>query len=1099
MRQAKRIAIAALALGALLVPASQAAAEGSPAWRLRMIALPTNLVPDTSGSTAFAPAYELIATNIGAAAATGPVTLTATFPTGVTPIFDANAPLGEDRDKSSPNPVCSKTPSQTVTCTAAGPVHPGRPTFVTIPVEVSPSLNAGEVLPDVQAAVSSPGAIPVATAIPTPIDTEPPPFDFLPGAQGFSNLFTEADGSPAFAAGSHPNQLTVNLGFPSEHTALDGPTTSVGHPRDIVTDLPQGVVVNPGAAAKCTEVELLGGEPEVGGCPPAAQVGMVTIGTDTLGPRPELSSLYNMVAPPGSAGTVAFDAANVGIYVHVSGGVRSDGDYGITTTTSDVLARDVSPIEDVQIQLWGDPSSTSHDQIREPCRTLPELAPCAVEDRDTAFLTMPSACSGPLTSAAHVRSWEEAAEGVTGLPHEATAQSTDLEGNPVEVSGCSLQDFEPEIEAKPTTVLADSPSGLDFTLHQPQDQDFEHVAPANLKDATVTLPKGLVVNPSQADGLQACSSAQIGLTTPIGQKPIHFTKAPDSCPDAAKIGSLEVTTPLLEHKLPGAVYIAKPFDNPFDSLLAIYLVVDDPQSGTIAKLAGEAIPDPSTGQLTTRFEENPELPLEDVELHLFGGSRGALITPQLCGNHTTTSDLTPWSTPGGLNANPSDSFQISAGAGGGSCPASEQNAPNNPAFTAGTILPQAGAYTPFVLRLSRGDGSQRLKGIEATLPPGLAAKFAGVATCSEAQIAQAIAREKPNQGTLERQSPSCPASSAVGTVDVAAGAGPTPFHTQGTAYLAGPYKGAPLSMAIITPAVAGPFDLGAVVVRTALYVDSVTAQGKAVSDPLPQIIDGIPLDVRSVEVKLERNQFTLNPTSCEPMQIAALATSAFGAATGLANPFQVGGCKGLDFEPSLSLRLKGGTKRTSHPRLIAILKAKDGEANIAKAQVKLPPSAFLDQAHIKTICTRVQFAADACPPGSIYGKASVKTPLFDDPLSGNVYLRSSSHNLPDLVLDLRGPANQPIHIEVTGKTDSVKGALRNTFEAVPDAPFEVARVELFGGKRGLVVNSRNLCAHKYKATVKLTGQNGKSYESTPAVKTDCKKAKRHAGAKRAQR
>jgi hypothetical protein len=1087
MRATKRIAIAALALAALLAPASQASAEGAPAWRLRITALPTNLVPGTSGSPNFAPAYELVATNIGAGDAAGPVSFGATFPTGVTPIFDADSPLGEDRDNSAPDPTCSKTPSQTVTCAAVGPIHPGRPIAAIIPVEVSASLTAGEVLPDVKASVSSPAAATVATAIPTRIDTEPPPFGFLPGDQGLSNLFTEADGSPAFAAGSHPDQLTIDLGFPNEQVAVDGPTTGAGHPRDIVNDFPPGVVLNPNAAAKCTEVELLDSENEESGCPAASQVGMVTVTTDTLGPRPELSSLFNMVAPPGSAGTVAFNAANVGIFVHVSGGVRSDGDYGISTASSDVLARDVSPIEGIQFQLWGDPSSTSHDQIRRDCRRRPQLfAPCGVEDRDTAFITMPSACSGPLISAVHARSWEEAAEGVTGLPHEATAQSTDLEGNPVEVSGCSLLEFEPTIAAKPTTNVADSPSGLDFTLHQPQNQTLGQLSPANLKDATVTLPKGLVVNPAQADGLQACNSAQIGLTTPIGSKPIHFTKAPDSCPDAAKVGSLKVTTPLLEHPLPGAVYIAKPFDNPFNSLLAIYLVVDDPASGTIAKLAGEVIPDPNTGQLTTRFEENPELPLEDVELHLFGGSRAPLITPQLCGNHTTTSDLTPWSTPGGLDANPSSSFAIGSSPAG-SCPPSESGAPNNPAFTAGTILPQAGAYTPFVLWLSRNDGSQRLKGIEATLPPGLAAKFAGVATCSEAQIAQAISREKPNQGALEKQSPSCPASSAVGTVDVEAGAGPTPFHTQGTAYLSGPYKGAPLSMAIITPAVAGPFDLGAVVVRTALYVDPVTAQGKAVSDPLPQIIDGIPLDVRSVEVKLDRDRFTLNPTSCDPMQITALATSAFGGASSLANPFQVGGCKGLDFAPKLSLRLKGGTKRTSHPRLIAVLRAGEGEANISRAQVKLPPSAFLDQAHIKTICTRVQFAADQCPQGSIYGKASVKTPLFDDPLSGNVYLRSSSHNLPDLVLDLRGPASQPIKIEVSGKTDSVKGALRNTFEAVPDAPFEVARVELFGGKKGLVINSRNLCAHRYRATVKLTGQNGKSHESKPLVRTDCHK------------
>ncbi len=1099
MRSAKAIAIALVAIVAWLIPTAAQAAPAVPAWKLRLIAMPTNLKPGTTGGTALAPVYLLAATNVGAAAAkdsSGTITFSASFPTGVTP----KKTIGLDNDVSVPNPAC-KIAGQTVTCTAAGPVHPSRGISANIGVEVTGALGSGVTLPDATALISGGGASPVATSAPTRIEDEPPSFDFLPGANGLAALATNADGSPTTQAGGHPDQLTIDIGVPIEQVnAIGSIYTNAGHPRDIVTELPRGLIVNPLAAERCAEVELLTGGQEAG-CPNSSQVGMASVFTVAAsGPQFTTSSLYNMAPAPGSPATLAFNAANVGVFVHLKGGVRSDGDYGLTATSADTLARATSPILGVQAQLWGDPSSESHDQIRGACRLkAEELAPCKVEGRTTSFLTMPSQCTESTTFGAKARSWEEAGEGITDLPHSTQAQGSDLEGNPVGVSGCNLEEFKPSISSKPTTNLADSPSGLDFTLHQPQDQQLGHISPANLKDATVTLPKGLVVNPAQADGLEACSPAQIGLTTPIGQKPIHFTKDPDNCPAAAKIGSLEVTTPLLDHPLPGVVFIAKPFENPFGSLLAIYLSINDPASGTVSKLAGEVILDPATGQLTNRFEENPELPLEDVKLRLFPGARAALTTPQLCGTHTTTSDLTPWSTPEGSNAHPSDSFQTSAGVGGGSCPSSEGGAPNAPSFTAGTILPQAGAYTPFVLKLSRNDGTQRLKGIEATLPPGLAAKFAGVATCSDAQIAQAIAREKPNQGILEKQSPSCPASSAVGTVDVAAGSGPTPFHTEGTVYLAGPYKGAPLSMAIITPAAAGPFDLGAVVVRTALYVDSVTAQGKAISDPLPQIIDGIPLDVRSVEVKLDRNQFTLNPTSCEPMKIAGSATSAFGGTTSLSNPFQVGGCQGLDFKPSLSLRLKGGTKRTSHPKVIAILKAGDGEANMARAQVKLPPSAFLDQAHIKTICTRVQFAADQCPAGSIYGKAQVKTPLFDNPLTGNVYLRSSSHNLPDLVLDLRGPAFQPIKIEVTGRTDSVKGALRNTFEAIPDAPFETARVELFGGKRGLVINSRNICAHKYRATVKLTGQNGKSYDTKPLVKNDCKKKKRKSAHKVAKK
>jgi hypothetical protein len=616
----------------------------------------------------------------------------------------------------------------------------------------------------------------------------------------------------------------------------------------------------------------------------------------------------------------------------------------------------------------------------------------------------------------------------------------------------------------------------------------------------------MAVNPSQADGLDACSTERIGLTTSIGESPIHFSKAPDSCPDAAKLGSVEVTTPLLaqygaENKLQldpetgkpileplhGSVYLAKPFANPFGSLVAIYLSINDPPTGTIAKLAGRATLDPATGQITTRFEENPQLPLEDVRLHLFGGARGALITPPACGTHTSTSDLTPWSAPEGQDAHPVDSFQTSAIPGGGACPGTEAAAPNQPTFSAGTLAPQAGAYSPFVLKLSREDGSQRISTIDTTLAPGLTGKLAGISSCSEAQIAQAAGRGHPNQGAIEQASPSCPAASEVGTVIVGAGAGSNPFYVQGHAYLAGPYKGAPLSLAIVTPAVAGPFDLGAVVSRVALNLDRDTAQIHAVSDPLPTILDGIPLDIRSIALKMDRPNFTLNPTNCDPLAITGGATSLLGQTAALTQRFQVGGCKGLGFKPKLSLKLLGGVKRSATPRLVANLTAKPGEANIASAQVKLPRAAFLDNAHIKTICTRVQFVADTCPPGSIYGKASARTPLLDYPLSGSVYLRSNpAHTLPDLVAKLKGPDTQPIEIDLAGKTDSVKAALRNTFEAVPDAPVSSFHLELFGGKRGLVELSRNLCAHTYRAEVKLTAQNGKTFDTTPVVGNSCK-------------
>lgn len=624
------------------------------------------------------------------------------------------------------------------------------------------------------------------------------------------------------------------------------------------------------------------------------------------------------------------------------------------------------------------------------------------------------------------------------------------------------------------------------------------LASAHLKDTTVTLPEGLTINPSVANGLAACSESEVGLIgTGFGApNPIHFTKTPQSCPGASKIGTVSVGTPLLDHKVEGALYIAKPYANPFGSFMALYLVVEDEQTGTIAKLAGKVTPDPATGQLTTVFTDNPQLPLEDIDLSLFGGPKAALKTPLACGAYTTTSTLVPWSTPEGQTEHPSDTFQTSVAAGGsGACPASEDAAPHRLSLDAGTIAPAAGAYSPFVFKLTRQDGTQRIKQIDTTLPKGLTGKLAGVPYCPESAIAQAMSREAPNKGALEQSDPSCPAASQIGTITVGAGAGVTPYYTSGNAYLAGPYKGAQLSMVSITPAVAGPFDLGAVVVRIPLYVGSETAQIHAVSDPIPQIIEGVPLDVRSISLRLDRPSFTLNPTSCEPTEVTASAISSLGSPAALASPFQVGGCRALKFAPKLNITLKGGTTRGKHPALKAVLTYPQGSnyANTASAQVTLPHAEFVDQSHFKTICTKVQFAADACPAGSIYGKATAITPLLDAPLEGPIYLRSSTHTLPDMVIAFRGQ----VDVDLVGKVDTGKtGGIRTTFEAAPDAPVSKVILRMQGGKKGLLVNSENICRKEQRAIADLGAQNGKISETKPLVRNGCKgkpKAKKKAG------
>lgn len=1094
--------IAAFSLAAALA-STASATPAAPAWALTLTPLPANFAPGAQVE------FLLYATNVGADATSSPSYIEATLPEALTPL----SVRGSNSTPGTSEPGCAIL-AQTVRCEAPDSVGSGREFFAQMKIQVASSPSGGSLI---QSTVGGGGAPSASATISPPLQGEALPFSIQ--GPGLSAPLTEPDGSPATLAGSHPYQQTISFGFPIEAPETHGLSNS-GHPRDVALELPRGMIGDPAASS----VLCTGAQFEGEGCPVASQVGVFEL--DTLAGEvgnngPFTTPLFSLVPPPGVAAEFGTNAGDIGFYVHILAGLRSDGDYGIEVNTPDIIALGSTPIFSIQTQLWGDPSATVHDPIRGRCsRSIVEVCP-AIAPQRTAFLTLPGDCPGnPLPFAVRADSWEQ-----PGTFVESTYDSADLAGDPVSVGGCSALEFQPTIEARPTTNLTDSPSGLDVELHQPQNTDKEQRSTAQLRDATVTLPEGMSVNPSQAGGLNVCNPAQIGLLTQVGQGgPIHLSKQPAACPDAAKLGTVDVTSPLLvqrdaSHKLEldpetgeplpeplhGSVYLAKPYENPFGSLLAIYLDIEDPQTGIVAKLAGKVTPDPQTGQLTTTFTENPELPIEDISLHLFGGARGALITPPTCGAtnskgeeepHATTTDLIPWSAPETPDAHPSSGFSLSA-APGGPCARTGQDLPNAPTFTAGTLSPQAAAYSPFVLKLSRADGTQRLTGFDTTLPPGLTGKLAGVGECSEAQLARAASRSNPEEGILERRDPSCPAASRLGTVDVAAGAGPTPFNTQGTAYLAGPYKGAPVSMAVITPAIAGPFDLGTVVVRVALYVDPDTARIHAVSDPLPTILDGIPLDVRSIAVKLDKPDFTLNPTSCDPMKITGSALSTLGQSAALANPFQVGGCPQLPFKPKLSLKLKGGTKRASHPKLIATLKAKPGEANVASAQVKLPPSAFLDQAHIRTVCTRVQFAADSCPKGSIYGTASAVTPLLSDPLSGNVYLRSSNHKLPDLVVALKGPASLPIEIDLDGKTDSVKGALRNTFEAVPDAPVSSFRLELFGGKRGLVVNSRNLCAHSYRAEVNLDGQNGKVFDTKPAVGTDCRKGRKGKGKRHA--
>jgi len=1087
---ARKAALAIAAICCIAAALLPAAAQGAPApaWAITLQPMPSNF---TAGALR-TPQYLINATNIGAADTDGStIVIKATLPAGLKP----SKPLALNTDpRADEDPSCKIEALQTIVCETSKVVGPGRQIQAQTDVEVS----APEGTLITEASVSGGGATAASTSFPTEVKAQELPFDFLPG---FRALLTDEEGNPATLAGSHPYQQTITFALPTKSFGVD--MSNAGHARDIYVELPRGLVGSPAASpVLCSEVQLTGGE----GCPLESQVGITDITTIVGNKNNGISStnLYNMVPPPGAVAELATDVADSGIFLHVLVGLRSDRDYGIEAATHDILALGTQPIFGVQAQVWGDPSGPAHDRIRGDCPPE-EPEDCEAVQQETPLLTLPGDCPGaPLGFRALADSWEE----------PTTTKEAFDEGP--EVTDCAALEFEPTIQSRPTTNLTDSPAGLNFTLHQPQQepnpQPLAGRATATLKDAVVRFPAGMVVNPSQAGGLGACSEGEIGFRGKEGQR-LLFSKTPQSCPAAAKIGTLEASSPALVARTPdheietdpegnpilevlrGSVYVAAPFANPFDSLVAVYLVIEDEKTGIIAKLAGEGELNPTNGQITTRFRENPELPIEDIRVRLFGGPRGTFTTPPTCGTYTTESELTPWSAPEGKSAGPTDSFQSTASPLGGTCPTNEAELPNAPKLAAGTLNPAAGKFSPLIFKISREDGTQRLGRIEATLPAGLSARLAGVGECTEADIAKARSREEPQKGALEQAEPSCPASSEIGSVLAAAGSGPTPYYTQGHAYLAGPYKGAPISIVAIAAAVAGPFDLGTVVVRSAVYLDPTTAQGRVLSDPLPQILDGIPLDVRSVAVRAERPNFSLNPTSCEEKSFGGAVSSSLGQLTPIAERFQVGGCKSLPYKPKMSLRLFGPIHRGGHPRLKATFTAKPGEANTARISFALPKSEFIDQAHFRTICTRVQYAANQCPAGSIYGHVRATSPLLDYPLEGPVYLRSSNHKLPDTVIALRGPPLQPIALDVAGRVDSVNGGLRVRFESVPDAPLTKAVVSMQGGKKGLFQNSTNICKGTHRATLKLDAQSGKVSDSQPKLVAQCAKGKKGKGGK----
>ncbi len=906
-------------------------------------------------------------------------------------------------------------------------------------------------------------------------------------------------------ASAHPpvgfTQFIVN----TEPGPLPATKVPIGNLRTVRVDLPRGLTVNPQATPEQCDLEP---EESPSACPPGSKVGTSTV--TATNPLTGFSltlptvDVFNLVPKQGQPARFGFSV--LGNDVFLEAGVAWEGDY-----------HEYFTIHVAQLSL-GIPGL-------EVARIAKNRLVFNGTAGDGTFITTPATCRGEATPGSpfeHIYStWLRAdsyEEENPNFPNgSAFVESKIPPGtSPKE---CDSIPYEPSLAVDPGTTQTDSPSGAVTTVELPHIVGGSTQETSHTRRAEVTLPAGMGLNPSAANGLEACTDAQFG----------KGSRATVACPAASEVGAVSVETPPLPPgSLTGSVYVGQQLsrDPASGEEFRIFVAAESARFDISARLVGKVKADPQTGRLTAVFDDEsmeglPQVPFTVFRLDFDDGPRAALTSPATCGPHQATTHMTPWS--GAAPVDAGDEFALADAPGGGDCAETLGERPFAPGFLAGRDNAKAGSFTSFQSNFGRSDGEQELKGAEIKLPPGLTAKLKGVDYCPEAALATAAA----NSGLAETAASSCPASSLVGGATVRAGTGSDPIGIDGKAFLTGPWNGAPLSLAIVTPATAGPFDLGSVVVRVALFVDRETAQVRAVSDQIPHVFGGVLLDVRSVSVRLDRPGFTLNPTNCSPKTVegtvrgggANPADSAAFTTFTKSLPFQVEGCDALGFEPKLSMRLFGSPRRTKNPGLKATLTARPGDANVGKAVVTLPKGLLLDQSSIARVCTRVQYAAGDCPSDSIYGRARAVSPLLDDPLEGPVILRSSDNPLPDVVASLHGQ----VDVDLVGRTDAVKGRIRNTFDAVPDVPVDTFELTVRGGKKGLLQNTRNLCGKPRRKHVRkqargraqaqrrkqrkrrpmranaiFTGQNGKQVKQKPKVQKPCKKKRRKKHRRHAQ-
>ncbi|MGA7704018.1 MAG: hypothetical protein WB998_03875 [Solirubrobacteraceae bacterium] len=1029
-----RLAVVTVVLSLVVagVVAAPAFAENATGWEVESRGVPaTNMAPGSTGE------IEIAAYEIGAKPSQPGATITDRLPAGIEGIEEEE---GWICDGGSPE-----------SCTLALPeLYAGQREEIALPVRVA--AGASEGVAQNLVTISGGGA---ATATSTSdtlrIGSGPVSFGFAHSWAWFSR----ADGEFDTQAGTHPYAFTFSFDLNEEKFK-----PANGEMRNLTFNLPPGIIGDPNSVPRCTREQF--NEEK---CPGGTQIGVddVTVANGAT-PYDFEFAVFNLVPPPGSPAQFGFFIAGVKVFLDAS--VRSDGNYGITEHVNNLPQAEVVANS---ITVWGVPADPSHDHQRR-CAGQGEQA-CSSAASSSPFLTVPTSCGTKEPFTVGVNSWFD-----ENVKSEVGFELLSKTGEPQAFEGCDKLDFTPTISAAPDTTAGDSPAGLSFEVKMPQEaltgtesgiyQQKVRLVQADIKNTTVVLPEGVVINPGQAAGLTACQSWEDG----VGRLD------PPSCKSSSQVGTDEIESPLLAHALKGSVYILQ--SNPPH----LQLLVAASGEGVNLKLVGNVSLDEQTGRLTTTFNETPALPLTSFKLAFSGGARAALATPTGCGEYNTTSDFTPWSSPFTTDAFPTSTFLIDT-----SC---TSRLPFTPVLTAGSTTDQAGGYTDFSLLLTRADEQQRISSLSFKTPEGLLGMISKVSLCEEPQAAA---------GT-------CSSASQIGHTQVTAGPGPYPLVVPepglGAApiYLTGGYKGAPYGLSIVVPAIAGPFNLGTVVVRASIAVDPLTARLTVTTDPLPSILDGVPTDLRTINAVIDRPGFMFNPTNCEPQEFSGTATSTQGVTVPIASHFQMGSCRALTFKPDFKVSTSGKTSRKDGASLDAKIlyptgelgaNQASGQSNVKMVKVDLPKQLPSRLTTLQKACPSQTFEANpaACPEDSRVGSATAITPVLPVQLTGPAYFVSyGGAKFPELVIVLQGYG---VTVYLHGETFISKaGITSSTFRKVPDVPIASFELNLPEGPYSALAANGNLCTTKLKMPTAFTGQNGAVLkQTTPVSVTGCAKHK----------